>query len=129
MTLIISPRAVIERIIPSHLLPYWNRLKASPLGYRLARGAFWSFSGTIVARSLALLASVLVMRETTERPEAIEAGTATLVGTDSTKIVQSVLRILDDLDLHRHIACIANPYGDGLAAGRITGRAISFLSE
>lgn len=47
---------------PRFLKPYWKKLEASPLGYRLARGAFWSLAGAVVSRSLGLLASILVAR-------------------------------------------------------------------
>ena len=61
---------------------------------------------------------VLVMRETTERPEAIAAGTAALVGTDEDVIVETARRVLSDPDLYQRMARAVNPYGDGLAARR-----------
>jgi UDP-N-acetylglucosamine 2-epimerase (non-hydrolysing) len=62
---------------------------------------------------------VLVMRETTERPEAVEAGTVILVGTSRTKIRNEVERLLTDSDHYRSMSRAINPYGDGLAAKRI----------
>ena len=62
---------------------------------------------------------VLVMREVTERPEAVTAGTARLVGTDREKIVAETLRLLDDREACRAMSVAQNPYGDGRAAGRI----------
>ena len=62
---------------------------------------------------------VLVMRETTERPEGVEAGILKLVGTDSTRIVNEASRLLDDPSAYAKMARAANPYGDGHAAERI----------
>lgn len=62
---------------------------------------------------------VLVMRDTTERPEGIEAGTAKLVGTDRELIVREASRLLDDPDAYDAMAKAHNPYGDGKAAQRI----------
>ena len=59
------------------------------------------------------------MREITERPEAVEAGTVRLVGTDREKIVAETLRLLDDPEAYRSMSMANNPYGDGKAAGRI----------
>jgi len=64
---------------------------------------------------------VLVMRETTERPEGIEAGTARLVGTDPAVIVGEASRLLSDPAAHEAMARAVNPYGDGMAASRICG--------
>ena len=62
---------------------------------------------------------VLVMRNTTERPEAVAAGTVKLVGTDSARIVQAVQGMLDDHALYAQVARSVNPYGDGNASERI----------
>ncbi|MDQ5823006.1 MAG: UDP-N-acetylglucosamine 2-epimerase (non-hydrolyzing) [Chloroflexota bacterium] len=62
---------------------------------------------------------VLVMRETTERPEALQAGTARLVGTQADDIVDNVLRLLDGSDEYRAMSGAPNPFGDGHAAPRI----------
>lgn len=62
---------------------------------------------------------VLVMRETTERPEGVEAGTLKLVGTESSRIVQEAKRLLDDPSAYAQMSKAANPYGDGHAAERI----------
>jgi len=62
---------------------------------------------------------VLVMRDTTERPEAVEAGTVKLVGSDDRAIVNEVSRLLDGSEAYEAMARAINPYGDGLAAGRI----------
>lgn len=62
---------------------------------------------------------VLVMRETTERPEGIEAGTAKLVGTAKARIVSEIFRLLDDKDAYSAMARAHNPFGDGTAAKQI----------
>lgn len=62
---------------------------------------------------------VLVMRETTERPEGIEAGILKLVGTETSRIVDEATRLLDDASAYASMAKAANPYGDGHAAERI----------
>lgn len=62
---------------------------------------------------------VLVLRDTTERPEGIDAGTAKLVGTDAKRITAEVARLLTDEAEHRRMAGAGNPYGDGHAAERI----------
>jgi UDP-N-acetylglucosamine 2-epimerase (non-hydrolysing) len=62
---------------------------------------------------------VLVMREKTERPEAVEAGTVILVGTDTVKIVEKTLNLLNDSELYDRMSHLHNPYGDGRAAQRI----------
>lgn len=62
---------------------------------------------------------VLVMREVTERPEAVQAGTVALVGTDTQRIVTEVNRLLDDSALHASFSRRINPYGDGHASQRI----------
>ena len=64
---------------------------------------------------------VLVMRDTTERPEAVDAGTVRLVGTDRERIVAETVRLLDDDAARDEMARAHNPYGDGRAASRIAG--------
>lgn len=76
-------------------------------------------SGGIQEEAPSLGVPVLVMRETTERPEAINAGVARLVGVESEKITQEVIRLLDNGDMYRAMSQPINPYGDGLAAKRI----------
>ncbi len=76
-------------------------------------------SGGVQEEAPSLGKPVLVLRTTTERPEAIEAGTARLVGTDRQKIFQEASRLLADRDAYREMATRTNPYGDGKAAGRI----------
>lgn len=76
-------------------------------------------SGGIQEEAPGLGKPVLVMRDTTERPEALDAGTVKLVGTDYDKIVSEVSTLLDDKTAYEKMSKAVNPYGDGLACGRI----------
>jgi len=76
-------------------------------------------SGGVQEEAPALGKPVLVMRETTERPEGVEAGTAKLVGTDADVIVAEANRLLDDHDAYLAMARAHNPFGDGKSAQRI----------
>ncbi len=76
-------------------------------------------SGGIQEEAPGLGKPVLVMRDTTERPEAVEAGTVQLVGTDMWKIIRGVSQLLDDADEYSKMAQAVNPYGDGNACQRI----------
>jgi len=76
-------------------------------------------SGGIQEEAPGLGKPVLVMRDTTERPEAVESGTVHLVGTDYDKIVNEVSTLLDDASAYERMAHAENPYGDGKACGRI----------
>ena len=76
-------------------------------------------SGGVQEEAPSLGKPVLVMRETTERPEGIEAGTVSLVGTRRERIVDEVSRLITDEDAYRGMAEATNPYGDGKASGRI----------
>jgi UDP-N-acetylglucosamine 2-epimerase (non-hydrolysing) len=76
-------------------------------------------SGGVQEEAPALGKPVLVMRETTERPEGIAAGTARLVGTDEARIVSETFRLLDDRTAYATMARAHNPFGDGHAAARI----------
>ena len=76
-------------------------------------------SGGIQEEAPSLGKPVLVMRGVTERPEAVDAGTVKLVGTDTDTIVGECQRLLDDPDAYRTMSRAHNPYGDGKAAGRI----------
>ncbi|MCB2047571.1 MAG: UDP-N-acetylglucosamine 2-epimerase (non-hydrolyzing) [Novosphingobium sp.] len=76
-------------------------------------------SGGVQEEAPALGKPVLVMRETTERPEGVEAGTAKLVGTDPTRIVTEISTLLDDKAAYEQMARAHNPFGDGTSARRI----------
>jgi UDP-N-acetylglucosamine 2-epimerase (non-hydrolysing) len=76
-------------------------------------------SGGIQEEAPSLGKPVLVLREVTERPEAVEAGTVKVVGTDPSRIFQETSRLLDDDDAYERMARAVNPYGDGEASRRI----------
>ena len=76
-------------------------------------------SGGIQEEAPGLGKPVLVMRDTTERPEALESGTVHLVGTDYNKIMNEVSTLLEDTEAYVKMSQAVNPYGDGLACGRI----------
>ena len=76
-------------------------------------------SGGIQEEAPGLGKPVLVMRDTTERPEALESGTVHLVGTDYDKIMNEVSTLLEDVEAYTKMSQAVNPYGDGLACGRI----------
>lgn len=76
-------------------------------------------SGGIQEEAPSLGKPVLVMRDTTERPEAVEAGTVRLVGTDEQTIIAAVSELLHDQDIYDRMSRAHNPYGDGMACHRI----------
>lgn len=79
-------------------------------------------SGGVQEEAPGLGKPVLVMRDTTERPEAVEAGTVLLVGTNREKIEQGVSMLLNDTDIYRRMSEAVNPYGDGHACERIVNK-------
>ena len=86
-------------------------------------------SGGVQEEEPSLGKPVLVMRETTERPEAVTAGTVKLVGTDRDKIVGEALCLLDDSQAYTSMSMAHNPYGDGQAAKRIVAGLESYLAD
>jgi len=86
-------------------------------------------SGGVQEEAPSLGKPVLVMRDTTERPEAVDAGTVKLVGTDSDLIVRELSNLLDNQQAYDRMSRAHNPYGDGLASGRIRDAIIQFLSS
>lgn len=101
-----------------------------PFVYLMTRSTFIiTDSGGIQEEAPSLGKPVLVMRETTERPEAVTAGTAKLVGTDPKQIVGEASRLLNNRDAFEKMAKTANPYGDGRAAERVIAILQSFLQN
>jgi UDP-N-acetylglucosamine 2-epimerase (non-hydrolysing) len=86
-----------------------------------------SDSGGVQEEAPSLGKPVLVMRDTTERPEAVIAGTVKLVGTDEAKIVEETSKLLTDKAAYDEMARAHNPYGDGKATGRIVAACADFL--
>ena len=81
-------------------------------------------SGGVQEEAPSLGKPVLVMRDTTERPEALEAGTVKLVGTDPRLIVEKATELLRNADAYDQMARASNPYGDGRACARIVDHLI-----
>jgi UDP-N-acetylglucosamine 2-epimerase len=84
-------------------------------------------SGGIQEEAPALGKPVLVMRNTTERPEAVEAGCARLVGTSTETIASAVQHLLDDIEVYEQMSRARNPFGDGHASERIAGHILEML--
>lgn len=101
----------VHLIEPQDYLPFVHLMARSTL--------ILTDSGGVQEEAPALGKPVLVMRDTTERPEAVEAGTVRLVGTDVERIVSGISSLLDDADEYRRMSFAHNPYGDGHACGRI----------
>ena len=114
-------QSVVNRVLSD--VPGVHRLP--PLGYQDFAQAMsrvdliLTDSGGLQEEAPSLGKPVLVMRNTTERPEGLEAGTARLVGTDPDRIVAEVQHLLSDTEAYRAMARSVNPYGDGHAAERI----------
>lgn len=140
----LSERADIQIVYPVHLNPSVQEPVQRILGdarnifliepqdylpfvYLMSRAhIIITDSGGVQEEAPSLGKPVLVMRETTERPEAIEAGTVKLVGTNIDQIVGATLELLTDERAYLQMARALNPYGDGLASGRIA-EAVSSL--
>ena len=82
-------------------------------------------SGGIQEEAPSLGKPVLVMRDTTERPEAISAGTVKLVGTDPDSICNQVSLLLNDESRYKQMASLENPFGDGKAGNRIVNQLLA----
>ena len=107
-----------------HLIPPQDYL---PFVYLMNRAHIvLTDSGGIQEEAPSLGKPVLVMRETTERPEAVNAGTVKLVGTSIAAITDNVTELLDDSKAYQLMSYAHNPYGDGKAAGRIVNRLLEF---
>jgi UDP-N-acetylglucosamine 2-epimerase (non-hydrolysing) len=137
----------VELIYPVHPNPNVQRLAheildniprihlIEPLGYRpfvqLMNKSYLILtdSGGVQEEAPTLGKPVLVLRTTTERPEAIDVGTAKLVGTDYQTIVNEAQRLLSDQGAYREMATKTNPYGDGKSAGRIIDVLLKRLSS
>ncbi len=118
------PNPLIREAVAPQVAGCDNVRLLDPLGYGLfarllARADLvLTDSGGIQEEAPGLGTPVLVMRAVTERPEAVEAGCARLVGTDPDRIVDEVTRLLDDSAAHEAMAQVTNPFGDGRAAQR-----------
>lgn len=108
---ILGGRENIRLIAPLDYLPFVFLMESAYL--------IITDSGGIQEEAPSLGKPVLVMREVTERPEAVEAGAVKLVGTDTEVIVRESGRLLDDKDAYAAMSSVRNPYGDGKAGRRI----------
>ncbi|MBC7987523.1 MAG: UDP-N-acetylglucosamine 2-epimerase (non-hydrolyzing) [Sphingomonadaceae bacterium] len=108
---VLSDTPAVHLIEPLDYLPFVRLMDRAHL--------IISDSGGIQEEAPSLGKPVLVTRDVTERPEAIAAGTARLVGTDTDRIVAEAARLLDDEAEYQRVSAISNPYGDGRAAARI----------
>jgi UDP-N-acetylglucosamine 2-epimerase (non-hydrolysing) len=125
-------REPVNRILrPAELA---NVVLLDPLPYREFVALFrratvvLSDSGGVQEEAPTLGKPVLLMRDTTERPEAVAAGAVKLVGADFERIVAETTRLLTDPAAYRAMATVSNPYGDGRAAGRIVEACVRFLT-
>jgi len=109
--------AAVHRLPPLEYLPFVALLRRAHLVV--------TDSGGIQEEAPSLGKPVLVARDTTERPEAIEAGTALLAGTDGARIAALASRLLDDAAAYAAMAGAVNPFGDGHSAERIVARLLA----
>lgn len=120
-------RKPIHEVFGEDLTGLGNMFFIEPLGYLsfvylMEKAAIvLTDSGGIQEEAPGLGKPVLVMRDTTERPEALEAGTVKLVGADYAKIVGEVSTLLEDAAAYERMSKAVNPYGDGLACSRVVG--------
>jgi UDP-N-acetylglucosamine 2-epimerase (non-hydrolysing) len=117
--------SILSQIDNVHLIA---PLDYEPFVYLLKRSYIvLTDSGGIQEEAPSLGKPVLVMRDVTERPEAIEAGTARLVGASRRRIIAQISELLDNTESYNCMAVARNPYGDGKACGRIIHRLKKFL--
>jgi UDP-N-acetylglucosamine 2-epimerase (non-hydrolysing) len=120
----LHPNPVVQEAVLPSLQDLDNVVVIEPLDYlafcRLLRRArlVLTDSGGIQEEAPSLGVPVLVLRDVTERPEAVEAGAALVVGRDPLDIATEAQRLLNDGDAHRAMANVVNPFGDGRAAAR-----------
>jgi len=129
----VHPNPNVEEPVNRLLRSEPNVLLLKPLPYvpfvDLLRRAYLLItdSGGIQEEGPSLGKPILVMRDKTERPEAVEAGTVRLVGADEDRIVSEAARLLDDPDAYRRMSLVHNPYGDGRASARIADAMLEFF--
>ncbi len=131
----VHPNPNVQSPVQRYLSTHPNIRLVEPMDYvpfvDLMRRAYLlvTDSGGIQEEGPSLGKPILVLREKTERPEAVLAGTVKLVGTNEATIVREAERLLDDRDAYEAMARVHNPYGDGNASPRIAAAIHSFLSE
>jgi len=131
----VHPNPNVQDPVSRHLAACRNILLPGPLEYvpfvDLMRRAYVIItdSGGIQEEAPSLGKPVLVLRDKTERPEAVQAGTVRLVGTDVPRILEEGNRLLDSPAAYQEMARVHNPYGDGHASERISQAILSFFAE
>jgi UDP-N-acetylglucosamine 2-epimerase len=113
-----------DRIILTEPLPYLEFVRLLKASYMVVTD-----SGGLQEEAPSLGKPVLVLRTETERPEAVEAGTVRVVGTERAAVRKECVRLLSDDAAYREMAEAVNPYGDGRAAERIVGTILAELGE
>lgn len=117
-------RRLLSDVANVHLIEPLDYL---PFVYLMDRSSIiLTDSGGVQEEAPSLGKPVLVMRDTTERPEAVDAGTVRLVGTDVDAIVSSATRLLTDAAAYESMSTAHNPYGDGQACGRIVADLVAW---
>ncbi len=130
----VHPNPNVQDPVQRYLASHPNVNLIAPLSYvpfvDLMRRAYLLItdSGGIQEEGPSLGKPILVLREKTERPEAVTAGTVKLVGTDADRIVREATVLLDDRQAYDQMSRVHNPYGDGQASARIAGLIHSFLT-
>jgi UDP-N-acetylglucosamine 2-epimerase (non-hydrolysing) len=131
----VHPNPNVQAPVRRHLTGRPNVLLVDPLEYvpfvDLMRRAWILItdSGGVQEEGPSLGKPILVLRAKTERPEAVQAGTVKLVGTDEDAIVREAARLLEDPQEYERMARVHNPYGDGRASGRIADLIVSFITR
>ena len=121
----VHPNPNVQEPVRRHLAGRRHTHLIAPLDYvtfvflMMEADLIISDSGGIQEEATSLGKPVLLMREVTERPEAVDAGTVRIVGTDADRIVNETRRLLDDSEAYESMAGARNPYGDGHASKRI----------
>ncbi len=110
----------VRLIAPQDYLPFVHLMRRAAI--------ILTDSGGVQEEAPSLGKPVLVMRDTTERPEAVDAGTVKLVGTDADLIVRETDALLNSADAYEKMARAHNPYGDGKASARIRDAILDFFS-
>jgi UDP-N-acetylglucosamine 2-epimerase (non-hydrolysing) len=131
----VHPNPNVQKTVDATIRGNANVTLIEPLDYLpfvdLMRRAYLLItdSGGVQEEGPSLGKPILVLREKTERPEAVHAGTVKLVGTDRQAIVREAVRLLDDGAEYDRMALLHNPYGDGQASARIAARIALYAAE
>ena len=131
----VHPNPNVQRAVDTTLRGKTNVMLIEPLDYvpfvdlMLRAHLLITDSGGVQEEGPSLGKPILVLRQKTERPEAVDAGTVKLVGTDRETIVREAVRLLEDREEYDRMARLHNPYGDGQACGRIAARVSRYLER